>query len=308
MAYRTRGWLSILPVIPLRSGRVRPRNGLVTANNPRVYAYCYRCREEWRCVTPSRFSMYIYLLVIVFSALYKLVVSWLANWINRPSMLGSREHWPKSLLLDVCNQMWVRRRLLPSVVCGCPDCVYCHLKYRIGSIGCRTRSSHDRSRWRRHIVDRKQNLGNKPTCRLWISIQFFLSTEKYRSSRWCPRKSRWNANGFSCSHSDIRLRYLGIFKIILSKKIEWGFITICILRTRVILKRWLAAFSFSQRLGCLFQPISGVGTSPSGDGRGRWGNVGNRAGSVVGRGGSAKGRALYGRPKIEPIDVSVLII
>lgn len=79
----------------------------------------------------------------------------------------------------------------------------------------------------------------------------------------------------------------------------------CLLKTRVMLSRWLAAFSFSHRLG-LFQLISGVGTSPSGEGIGLCGKLGKRPWSVVvGRGGSPKGRALYGRPKIEPTDVSV---
>lgn len=56
--------LSILPVISVRFGRVRPRNGLATANNPSYdYVYCRlgrmqrRAATRWRCVTPSRLSM-----------------------------------------------------------------------------------------------------------------------------------------------------------------------------------------------------------------------------------------------------------
>lgn len=78
-----------------------------------------------------------------------------------------------------------------------------------------------------------------------------------------------------------------------------------LLKTRVMLRRWLAAFSFSHRFG-LFQLISGEGTSPSREGIGLCGKLGKTPWSVVvGRGGNPKGRALYGRPKMEPTDVSV---
>ena len=50
------------------------------------------------------------------------------------------------------------KRILPWAVYDYPNCECCPPRFRIGSTECRTRSNHDRSRWRRRTVDRMQIL------------------------------------------------------------------------------------------------------------------------------------------------------